>query len=64
VCLLSQLHRKLHNPGWPGHKLKYLLEKIMRAKRARGMAQGVEHLTSKYEVLNSNPSTAKNKSNF
>jgi hypothetical protein len=30
-------------------------------KRAGGMAQVIEHLPSKCEDLNSNPSTAKNK---
>jgi hypothetical protein len=35
--------------------------KITRAKGADGMAQAVEHLTSKHKALSSNPSTAKKK---
>jgi hypothetical protein len=35
------------------------ISKITRAKRAGGVAQGVERLLSKYEALSSNPNTAK-----
>jgi hypothetical protein len=34
------------------------IRKITKAKRAGGMAQMVEHLPSKSEALNSNPSSA------
>jgi hypothetical protein len=34
------------------------LKKITEAKRAGGVAQVIEHLSSKYKILNSNPSNA------
>jgi hypothetical protein len=37
------------------------ISKITRAKRTEGLAQAVEHLTSKYEALSSNNYTAKKK---
>jgi hypothetical protein len=37
-----------------------LFFRITRVKRARGMAQVVEHLPSIHEVMSSNPSTTKN----
>jgi hypothetical protein len=38
--------------------------KITKVKRARGMAQVVEHLPSKLKVLSSNPSSVKKKKKF
>jgi hypothetical protein len=37
------------------------ISKITRAKRAGGMAQGVEHTSQKHEALSFKPSTAKKK---
>jgi hypothetical protein len=37
-----------------------IIRKITKQKRAGGIGQVVEHLSSDHEALNSNPSTAKN----
>jgi hypothetical protein len=38
-----------------------LFEKLLKAKRAGGVTQVIEHLLSKHEALNANPSTTKKK---
>jgi hypothetical protein len=42
------------------HKIgEFVTGNISRAKKARGVAQAIEHLTYKYKALGSNQSTAK-----
>jgi hypothetical protein len=45
----------------PRQNYYILSEKIIKKKRAGGMAKAVEHLPNKRKALSSNPSTAKEK---
>jgi hypothetical protein len=49
------------SPAEPGQKHKPLPEKQTKAKRAKGVAQVLEHLPSKLKALSSNPSATKKK---
>jgi hypothetical protein len=52
--LLGKLQKKAHGPGQHGHKERPYL-KIIKAKRAGGIPQAVEHLSRKHKFLKSIP---------
>jgi hypothetical protein len=54
-------HRRIVAQGWPLEKCEILSEKQCKSKRDGGMAQEVEYLPGKWDVLSSIPSTTKKK---
>jgi hypothetical protein len=50
-----------HSPDGPGERQETLFEKQLKAKRTGVVAEVVDCLPRKYEVLNSNPSITKKK---
>jgi hypothetical protein len=53
--------RRITVKAGPGKNYETLSEKQLKAKKARGVAQVVEDLTSRHKALSSSPSTAKRK---